>query len=414
MIQRGYMKNLSGRTRLAVEREYRGKFHLPVCWFEPDGGASRWNKRKLAEPFSRPLIRKALGDAIQESVRWGEPYVFFLAPGIVSWIVPVVQDEVLHGGLLGGVVVPEGDSDATSRDDSVAYLKAAGCKRGPAHRFVAALPAWPQARTREAAQFLFDTFYQISGWKPSLLSRNRENAQQQRQIAEEIHQRKVADARAYPYDEERALLSLIRVGDKKGCRRVLNKLLAAMFLYSPKLSVVRARAIEMMGYLVRAAVEDSPMLEPLIEQNQAWMARIAAAEDFDILCEALRDALDHFMDSIFLQGYNRTNEPVRKAIEYLSRNHGECVMLADVARHVGLSSFRIAHLVKEFTGRSIMQHVKRLRVQRARGLLDQSAMSGAEIAAATGFLDQSHFIKQFRELTGVTPARYRRERRAIG
>jgi AraC-like DNA-binding protein len=32
----------------------------------------------------------------------------------------------------------------------------------------------------------------------------------------------------------------------------------------------------------------------------------------------------------------------------------------------------------------------------------------AEIANDLGFADQSHFIRHFRELTGVTPARYRR------
>ena len=34
-----------------------------------------------------------------------------------------------------------------------------------------------------------------------------------------------------------------------------------------------------------------------------------------------------------------------------------------------------------------------------------------EIADGLGFSDQSHFIRQFKELTGVTPGQYRRERR---
>jgi AraC-like DNA-binding protein len=35
-------------------------------------------------------------------------------------------------------------------------------------------------------------------------------------------------------------------------------------------------------------------------------------------------------------------------------------------------------------------------------------MSLGEIAAATGFYDQSHFTKRFRKVTGVTPSEYRK------
>ena len=152
------------------------------------------------------------------------------------------------------------------------------------------------------------------------------------------------------------------------------------------------------------------MLAPLIERSQTWMERLVAADDFDGLCEVLRDALDDFMASIFLQGYNRSNESVRRAVEFIDAHFAERVTLAAVARHVGLSPFRVAHLVKAVTGRSILQHVKRMRVQRARHLLETTDDPCADIALAVGFRDQSHLIRHFRALTGTTPARYRRER----
>jgi transcriptional regulator GlxA family with amidase domain len=49
-----------------------------------------------------------------------------------------------------------------------------------------------------------------------------------------------------------------------------------------------------------------------------------------------------------------------------------------------------------------------LRVQQARRLLAISSKSVAEVAAATGFYDQSHFTKRFRSATGMTPRQYRR------
>ena len=141
------------------------------------------------------------------------------------------------------------------------------------------------------------------------------------------------------------------------------------------------------------------------------MRRYGLSRGFDILCEALRDALDNFIDSISLQGYNRTSQPVRRAIEYLSAHYAERCTLEAVAEAAGLSTFRTSHLVKEVTGRSVMQHLKRIRVQKAIDLLETTRLTGAEIAAEVGFHDQSHMTREFRGLTGTTPGRYRRERR---
>lgn len=60
--------------------------------------------------------------------------------------------------------------------------------------------------------------------------------------------------------------------------------------------------------------------------------------------------------------------------------------------------------------RQITQHIRTLRVNRARELLESTNQPCAEIAYDLGFADQSYFIKQFREMTGTTPARYRQAR----
>jgi len=172
--------------------------------------------------------------------------------------------------------------------------------------------------------------------------------------------------------------------------------------------VVRARAIEMMGYLVRAAVEDSPMMEPLLDRHMKWIEQIVETQDFDDLCNVLREALDDFMNSIFLQGVRPRSPAVGKALDFIAENFTEPVTLGDVAAAAGLSTFRIAHLIKDATGKTALQNIHYLRIQEARRLLETSDVSCTDIAYETGFGDQSYFIKQFRKWMGITPAKYRK------
>lgn len=391
-------------VRRAVARAYATDCGLRVRWLDAQGWPCDGGP---GNPFALPALHEAARDALGEADRWGEPYVFFAAPGLLSWIVPLVDGEDLRGAAGGGEVL----ADESDRMEVLAALCRAGWTRVRAQRYVGRLPVWSREQPRVAAQRLYDLCYRHSDWKPVRLLRQRANAEQQREIAQTIHTRKLNPRHPYPFDQERLLLSLIRVGDKKGARRVLNELLAAQFLHAPSVPVLRARAIELMGYLVRTAVEDNPQLEPLIARNHAWLMHIVQAPDFDAICEAQRDALDAFVDAVAVQGFNRSNPAVGRALDYLAAHFREPLTLTQVARAAGLSAFRLAHLVKACTGRSIMQHVKRLRLEYAQKLLDEGLLNGAAIASEAGFHDQSHLTRQFRAVLGTTPGRYRRRAR---
>jgi two-component system response regulator YesN len=385
----------------AVEAYSRRQFNLRVAWLDAHGDPLP--TAPLDGPLSLPPVRRSVRDALSEAHRWGEPFIFFLCPGLIAWVVPMCSGDRFAGGILSGSVLV----DEADRAEVGYYLRGCGMEAEASVRFASDLPLWPEDRPQLASLELYQTFYRRSGWTPLDLVRRRENAAQQRQIAEAIHSRKVARTHHYPIDEERRLLAMIRVGDRNGARGVLNQLLAALFVHAPGLSALRARTVELMGHLVRTAVEDNPLLEPLVEQNQAWVERLVEARDFDEICVALRDALDSFIDSVLGQTTRRGNPAAERALNYVSEHYTEPIDLATVAEAANLSVYRLAHLIKETTGRTVMQHVRVLRIAKARELLEKTTLSGAEIAAQLGFHDQSHFIREFRSSTGTTPLRYR-------
>lgn len=254
-----------------------------------------------------------------------------------------------------------------------------------------------------------ELFYKEGGWRAELLDERRQWRMRQRQLDEAVNEvRARGEGALYAFDKERVLLSKIRAGDRSGARQILNEMLGSIYLSSPKPVVLRARVIELLSCLTRAAIEDNPLLEPLIERNHRWTDQLIHADGFETLSTVLMQALDEFLDSVYLHGANRSNVHVHKALEFIAREYKEPISLSHVASHVGLSACRLAHLVKAFTGKTVLEVIRQVRLRRAQELLDRTAMPCVEIAYEVGFGDQSYFIQHFKRHVGMTPSRYRR------
>ena len=98
---------------------------------------------------------------------------------------------------------------------------------------------------------------------------------------------------------------------------------------------------------------------------------------------------------------------VRLALDILAARHAENVSLAELARATGLSPWHLARAVSDSTGLPPHAHLLAHRLRAAR-----RALAGpdrlADIAAATGFADQSHLTRAFARRYGLTPGAYRK------
>lgn len=79
--------------------------------------------------------------------------------------------------------------------------------------------------------------------------------------------------------------------------------------------------------------------------------------------------------------------------------------LGQLAATVGLSSFHAARLFSAGAGMPPHAWRNQMRLSRAIGMLRQG-MSVADVAAATGFTDQSHFTRHFKRAYGAAPGRW--------
>lgn len=94
---------------------------------------------------------------------------------------------------------------------------------------------------------------------------------------------------------------------------------------------------------------------------------------------------------------------LRAISEYVSERIAEKISLTDLAHLAGLSASQFSLRFRETTGRTPHQFVTLMRVDRARELLVAGERTPADVAAQTGFADQSHLTRHLRRVFGVTP-----------
>lgn len=102
----------------------------------------------------------------------------------------------------------------------------------------------------------------------------------------------------------------------------------------------------------------------------------------------------------------------RKVLDHIDRHIIGRVPVADLCALVGRSEAHFSRSFRGTFGYSPHAFVIRRRVELAANYMLQTDMSLSDIAMGCGFADQAHLCKQFRMVTGKTPAAWRRAKRA--
>lgn len=84
-------------------------------------------------------------------------------------------------------------------------------------------------------------------------------------------------------------------------------------------------------------------------------------------------------------------------------------LIREEAKKLGISESYFQHLYTAMFGISFQKDFIRMRVEYAKHLIRTSNMPLEQISEICGYASEVHFYRQFRQLAGITPAKYRKK-----
>jgi YesN/AraC family two-component response regulator len=144
------------------------------------------------------------------------------------------------------------------------------------------------------------------------------------------------------------------------------------------------------------------LLKPINkEELKDCLAQIE--KDFHTQCPNLKNLIDE---------NKRTRDPediVALLKEYIHKNYKTSIDLSSIAANLGFSSAYLSKVFSRQTGLPPSKYLKEYRIMIAKQLMNDPDISISAVSYQTGFVDQFHFSKTFKSITGLNPTEYRNQ-----
>ena len=100
--------------------------------------------------------------------------------------------------------------------------------------------------------------------------------------------------------------------------------------------------------------------------------------------------------------------------DYISAHFTEDINALSICAEFKIGKTQLYEIASQNYGVGVAEHIRTLRIEKAKRLLEDDELSLAEIASRCGFADYNYFITVFKRVTGVSPRGYQKKMREDG
>lgn len=116
---------------------------------------------------------------------------------------------------------------------------------------------------------------------------------------------------------------------------------------------------------------------------------------------------------IFKDGQDQSNSypsQIEVAQQFIIDNFSKDISMADVADNINMSYSYFSKLFKEETGMTFSKYLTKIRMEKAKDLLQNPTYRVNEIACMVGYDNLYHFSRAFKSYYGMSPNQFRKSK----
>ena len=211
-------------------------------------------------------------------------------------------------------------------------------------------------------------------------------------------------------------LEILTESIKSGDRRLMEKTLGQIETEIKSALVGKSYACIYLQQVIRAIGNTCQSLgeepEKIIAQREALLKAVTEQRMFSQAAALVEKYAQEVFDA--LQELNSSNGQRQGmlAMDYIQKNYMDpCLSLNSICSYLNISTSYFSTIFKEMTGETFIEVLTRVRMEKAKELLENTTMKNYEIAEKVGFSDPHYFGISFKKITGKTPTEYAREKR---
>lgn len=395
------------RLRVAVT-DVDGKFLLNSR--EGDCGFCKLVK---ANPVGLERCQGSYARAGRQAAKWNEPYIFRCHAGLITWACPIVINDNHIGNIVCGQVMMW-EPEEFFWEEMEELTRDLHEERGEMLEAARRLEIVSAPQVQAAADLLYITANYLTQSGTDLL-----NYQHRlRSVGSWLWvnyrkgQESKKDAADVCYgDLENHIFAEIRQGNSEKARELLDKLALQFFTRSKgQLEVIKGLSIEFVISLGRLATEFGVKFEESFRYGILKFKQLEEADTVEKVFLWLLSIGNSYIDVLAKHTTSESEAVVKKAVGYIEEHYASPdLSLDEIAKAAFISPTYLSRLFKKKMGYTLMEHIRNIRIDRAKQLLQQPDKNTTEVAHSVGYSDRSYFCKVFKQIVGLSPNEYRKK-----
>lgn len=210
----------------------------------------------------------------------------------------------------------------------------------------------------------------------------------------------------YPTNSERRILNFLETGDlesiNKELEHIRSDILAADYISYDNILFIYNQLV---GVTIKHLRENNISTARIFAGRRNIYSAIASIDTLDELEQYLRE---FFGEIIHHLARNQTEVNYgERIIRYLEEHFCEEIVFEDMAKEIGISYSYMRKILYELTGKSLIEYINMLRIEKAKQILLETNLSMTQIAAEVGYYNVQSFNRFFRKFEGMSPSSYK-------